>query len=310
MGHGHNPVYMPDMLVGDGQLSHRRCDDPNNPGQKKRCLYKSFLYFTNVHPNNNYVTRLCNHVRSEQGQCCASVEPLDTPSHSLRNWREHEEECDVGKFLCPSGGPCKYKGGGIDNAYTDKDRCPDGYEYVRRERDEADPSVFSQASKDACFEALGDMQSMGIDVHFDSNPCPMYLYDKPAGCFITCRDGKMLGYFNENAWNSMENKYDDKISEPVCIDSNWSPPDPQTCKKHKDCDDGDPCTKDKCGKKSQVCRNIPNESCCKTSKDCNYTFEEGKCTIYKCKKKKGKCVVKKTVDCKNETKCLSGKCRK
>ena len=221
MGHGHNGVNMPDIMTGDGVLSYRRCNDPERPGQKKVCDYKSFLSFANVDQRQKYGVDMCNHIRSEQAQCCAVVEHMDVQSHSLLNMSaQSAKACVLEASLCPSGERCKYKGGGTDSGYDDNGgdyTCGDGYNFMMRERDELDPSVFNKASRDACMEALADMQSMGIDVRFDPNSCPIHLYDKPAGCYIMCSDDGdgLVGYFNENAYNYIENKYND--AEPLCI---------------------------------------------------------------------------------------------
>ena len=56
-----------------------------------------------------------------------------------------------------------------------------GYENIMRERDGLDPSVFNQVSKDACMDALANMQDMDVNVRFDKNECPINLKDKPPG---------------------------------------------------------------------------------------------------------------------------------
>jgi len=98
-----------------------------------------------------------------------------------------------GKSLCPSGSPCKYKGGGVD--WNWEANCNDvGYENIMRERDGLDSSVFDQASKDVCMDALANMQDMGVNVCFDKDACPINLKDKPPGCYVTCNDsGEMIG---------------------------------------------------------------------------------------------------------------------
>ena len=179
---------------------------------------------------------------------------MDNQLHSLFNMSAQSAKvCVLEASLCPSGERCKYKGGGTDSGYDDNVgdyKCGDGYNFMMRERDKLDPSVFNKASRDACMEALADMQRMGIDVRFDPNSCPIHLYDKPVGCYIMCTDDgdKLVGYFNENAWIYIENKYNN--AEPLCIS-----PSVFQCKNHKDCDDNDKCTKDKCKKKRGICEN-------------------------------------------------------
>merc|ERR1711982_25159 len=57
------------------------------------------------------------------------------------------------------------------------------------------------------------------------------------------------------------------------------------CKKNKDCDDNDVCTKDKCKKKKGMCKNrkIKNK-CCKKNKHCRNIFKNEKCHLYRCNK--------------------------
>merc|ERR1712008_151961 len=106
----------------------------------------------------------------------------------------------------------------------------------------------------------------------------------------------------------MGNKYND--AEPLCIISpTISPsvsPSVFQCKNHKDCDDNNKCTKDKCMKKIGICKNKKKmNKCCKKKQDCENVFKEGKCTRYACKRKM--CRKKKTVDCANKRKCTKGK---
>merc|ERR1711862_177711 len=93
-----------------------------------------------------------------------------------------------------------------------------------------DRSIFSQASRKACMDALADMQSIGIDIRFDPDACPIYQFRKPPGCYITCNEnGEKVGYFNENAWNNvefnLENRGHPHDAEPLCVASDLRQPD-------------------------------------------------------------------------------------
>ena len=148
------------------------------------------------------------------------VVPLDTPLPSLTI--SLFEGCPVGpgKSLLPGGSLCKYKGGGV--VWNWEVNCNDvGYENIMCERDGLNPSVFNQVSKDVCMNALANMQDMNVNVLFDKNSCPINLKDKPPGYYITCNDsGEMIGQFNEKAWNSIKNKWNE--AEPLCANPSWT----------------------------------------------------------------------------------------
>jgi len=81
------------------------------------------------------------------------------------------------------------------------------------------------------------------------------------------------------------------------------------CKKNKDCNDNDVCTRDKCKKKKCTNKTRKNK-CCTNDADCVNTFKKGKCKVYECDTEKGRCKKVETLtSCNNKKQCKKGTCR-
>lgn len=81
------------------------------------------------------------------------------------------------------------------------------------------------------------------------------------------------------------------------------------CLTKKDCNDDNVCTQDKCNKRQGICKYKKRKNkCCTKRKDCENTFKNGECKIYRCNKNKERCRVKRIVNCENERKCVRDKC--
>jgi len=156
------------------------------------------------------------------------------------------------KSLCPGGSPCKYKGGGID--WNWEANCNDVvYENIRCERNRLEPSVFNQASKDACMDALVDMKDMVVNVCFDKNSRPINLKDKPPGVLYHLqRQWEDDWAIQRKRLDSIKNKWNG--AEPLCVNPSWTQSSiptavPNGCADDSDFDGSDTCTRDRCSKK-------------------------------------------------------------
>lgn len=235
LGQSHSPIYRPDMFSAEGDLSFRRCPDPNNPaGKKLVCGYRSFWPLNNAWYRYKHSENLCKHLRSEDALSCSMLKSLDDDS-SLPFNRRPSHGCPSEITMCADPTTCKYAFGKTEwEDGGDRDGCAiDGYKRLFREPDNDRvvrnrSGVLSKESEEVCKRALQDMIDIGIDIQIGTvfseegkDKYPIFAFwseDRPVGCYVECIDGVLRGFMNLNNGHYFKDGANNN-AKPLCIES-------------------------------------------------------------------------------------------
>ena len=118
--------------------------------------------------------------------------------------------------LCPDGAlPCVFLDGETD--WDWKANCDIGKDYVNLLRQvELVSGQLDEASEGVCRDVMEDRSHGNIGVHFACGDAfSFYALDKTTGCHITCKGGALIGGFEANSYNRINN-LGMGGSEPLC----------------------------------------------------------------------------------------------